>query len=275
VGELSTELEALKETSRVEPIRVRKLSGLLPLVRILGPLAMLAILLALWTLLARYNSATILPGPHAVWTSLRNAIGNGTYWPAVGATSEEAALGWVIALVVALPLGYLIGRVRSLEDVLAPYLAGSQAMPIVAIAPLLIVWVGFGLKPKVIVCSLIAFFPILATTASGVRGVPRDLRDTARVFGAGWLAMARLVDFPLAARTIFSGLKISAALAITGAVVGEFVNPDQGLGHLIVYGSNTFDTPLMFVGLISLIALGASAYTAVSLAERVVLRWDE
>jgi NitT/TauT family transport system permease protein len=148
-------------------------------------------------------------------------------------------------------------------------------MPVVAIAPLLVVWVGFGLLPKVIICALIAFFPMLATMAGGVRGVPSDLRDAARAFGATWLPMALHVDLPLAARTIFAGIKIAAALSVTGAVVGEFVSSDQGLGYLINFGRNNFDTALMFVATLSLIGLGALAYTLVSVTERIVLRWDD
>lgn len=184
-------------------------------------------------------------------------------------------LGWLVAVLVAVPLGYLIGRLRALEDTLAPYLASSQAMPVVAIAPLLVVWVGVGLSAKVIVAGLIAFFPILATTASGVRGVPRDLRDAARVFGAGAAALAVHIDLPLAARSIFAGLKVGAALAVTGAVVGEFVGANQGLGYLVTFGSTSFDTPLMFVAVISLMILGAVAYGLVGAVERILLRWDE
>jgi NitT/TauT family transport system permease protein len=243
--------------------------------RLGGVASVTAVLLLLWTLFARSSDPSIVPGPNLVWTRFTEALGDGTYLPALLATAEEAALGWGLATLVALPLGYVIGRFRALEDAVAPYLAGSQAMPVVAIAPLLVVWVGIGLTPKVIVSALIAFFPVLATMASGVRGVPRDLRDAAKVFGADWLSLAILVDIPLAARTIFAGLKVAAALSVTGAVVGEFVSPDQGLGHLILLGSTNFDTPLMFVALFSLIGLGAISYTAVSLVERVVLRWDD
>jgi NitT/TauT family transport system permease protein len=190
-------------------------------------------------------------------------------------TVEEAAAGWAVAAVIALPLGYLLGRLRALEDILAPYLAATQAMPVVAIAPLLVVWAGFGMLPKVIVSALIAFFPLLATTASGTRGVSKDLRDAARVFGASWRDLALYVDLPLAARTIFAGVKVSAALSVTGAVVGEFVSSDQGLGYLVNVGLQNFDTPLMFMAVLSLMALGASAYAAASIIERLVLRWDD
>jgi NitT/TauT family transport system permease protein len=247
----------------------------LPFWRLLGAVVTFAIVLMGWTVLARSLSPSILPGPVVVWGRFTQALGDGTYFPALGTTVEEAAAGLLVGVIIALPAGYAIGRVRVLEDALAPYLAGSQAMPIVAIAPLLVVWVGFGILPKIIVCALIAFFPMLATTASGVRSVPSDLRDAALVAGAGRWAMAIYVDLPLAARTVFAGAKVAAALSVTGAVVGEFVSSDQGFGYLINLGRTNFDTPLMFVALISLMGLGALGYAGVSLVERLVLQWDE
>lgn len=232
-------------------------------------------LLALWLVLAGATSEDILPGPAAVWQSFLGALQDGSYLPALGTTATEAVAGWAVAAALALPLGYAIGRIRVLEDALAPYLAGSQAMPVVAIAPLLVVWLGFGAAPKVTVCALITFFPMLATTASGVRSVRPDLVDAARVFGANELQLARYVFVPLAARTMFAGIKVAAALSVTGAVVGEFVSSDQGLGYLIKFGQTDFDTPLMFVAVLSLIALGALAYTSVSLIEQWSIRWED
>lgn len=243
--------------------------------RVLAIMIGAGLLLLVWALLARANGPSILPGPDRVWTRFVQAVRDGTFAPALLTTMQEAALGWLLAAVFAIPLGYAIGRFRALEDTLAPYLAGSQAMPIVAIAPLLVVWLGFGLAPKVIVCALIAFFPMLATTAAGVRAVPVELRDAARVAGADWMSLALHIDLPLAARSIFAGIKVAAALAVTGAVVGEFVSADQGLGFLIMFGRTNFDTPLMFVALIALIVLGALAYALVTVVERLIIRWDQ
>jgi NitT/TauT family transport system permease protein len=239
------------------------------------PMVVLMVLLALWSTLATEQPSSILPGPWTVCSRFVEAWRDGTYLPAFGATLEEAALGWALGTAVALPLGYIVGRWRILEVAVTPYLAASQAMPVVAVAPLLLVWVGLGLKPKVIVAALIAFFPIMTTMASGLRGVERDLRDVARVFGANWWQTLVYLELPRAARSIFAGLKIGAALAVTGAVVGEFVNPDQGLGSLIITGQQNFDTPLMFVAVLSLMFLGASAYALVNFLERRVLQWTE
>lgn len=246
-----------------------------PLIRLASFILLGVVLLGLWALAARSLQPQILPGPGQVWSRFVVALGDGTFLPAVAATVLEAAAGWAIAVLVALPLGYAIGRIRTLEDAIAPYLAGSQAMPIVAIAPLLVVWLGYGQLPIIAICALIAFFPILATTAGGIRGVPRELVDAGRAFGAGGWQMARHVYFPLAGRAIFAGLKVAAALAVTGAVVGEYVQTDRGLGAMVISGFQSFDTPLMFVALLSLMVLGALGYFVVSLVERVVVRWDD
>jgi NitT/TauT family transport system permease protein len=229
----------------------------------------------LWAALARASTPDVLPGPSAVWLRLVQSVHDGQFFPAAGTTAEEAGLGWLIAAAFSLPVGYAIGRFRILEDALAPYLAGSQAMPVVAIAPILLIWLGAGLASKVSVAALIAFFPMLATTASGIRGVPRDLTDAGRVFGATGWPLARFVYLPLAARAVFSGVKVAAALSVTGAVVGEFIASDQGLGYLINVGRVNFDTPLTFVAVLALIAMGAVAYSLFGLLERLVLRWEE
>lgn len=229
----------------------------------------------LWELLALVNTPDVLPGPGAVWNRFVQSVQDGAFFPAVGTTAEEAVIGWAIAAAFALPLGYAIGRFRFLEDALAPYLAGSQAMPVVAIAPLLLIWLGAGLSSKVSVSALIAFFPMLATTASGVRGVSRDLADAGRVFGATGWPLARYVYVPLAARAILSGVKVAAALSVTGAVVGEFIASDQGLGYLVTSSLTNFDPPMTYVAVIGLVIMGALAYGIVSVAERLVLRWEE
>lgn len=233
-----------------------------------------AIILA-WALLAAANSPNVLPGPVAVWHRFIQTLQDGAFLPAVGTTAEEAFIGWVVAAVFALPFGYAIGRFRFLEDALAPYLAGSQAMPVVAVAPLLLIWLGAGLTSKVSVAALIAFFPMLATTASGIRGVPRDLADAGRVFGATGWPLARFVYLPLAARAIFTGMKVAAALSVTGAVVGEFIASEQGLGFLVNLGIQLYDVPLQYLAVIALMLMGALAYSLVSLVERLVLRWEE
>ena len=144
-----------------------------------------------------------------------------------------------------------------------------------SIAPLLGAWLGYGLEPKVVVAALIVFFPVMTTTASGLRGVDRDLRDVARVFGANWAQTLVYLELPVSARSIFSGEKIGAALAVTGAFVAELLGANQGLYMLIQSGQTRFDYPLMYVGVVALMIMGGAAYGIVSLVERAVLKWAE
>jgi NitT/TauT family transport system permease protein len=242
---------------------------------VLWPIAVLGAFLAGWSAVASRTSALVLPAPLAVWTSFIQSLRDGTFIPAFTTTLEEALLGWAIGSLVALPLGYVLGRWTHLERGVSPYLAASQALPVIAIAPLLGSWLGYGLEPKVVVAALIVFFPVMTTTASGLRGVDRDLRDVARVFGASWFQTLIYLELPRSARAIFSGEKIGAALAVTGAFVAELLGANQGLYVLIQAGQTRFDFALVYVGVVALMVMGAGAYAIVSLAERLVLRCAE
>ncbi len=239
------------------------------------PLIFLPLGLGIWCAMASRFPSSVVPWPLQVWESFVLAIRDGVLLPDLGTTFEEAFLGWLIGSAIALPLGYVVGRWSGLERGLAPYLAASQAIPVIAVAPLLVQWAGFGLTAKVCVAALIVFFPVVATSASGMRGVERDLRDVARVFGASWYQTLIHLELPRAARSIFAGEKISAALAVTGAVVGEYVSGGAGLGYRVQFALQNFDMPLAFAAVLTLMALGAVAYGSISLIERMVLNWIE
>lgn len=246
----------------------------IPWAAIVWPIAIFAGFLCVWTVIAARN-ATLVPTPAAVWESFVQSLRDGTFVPAFTTTLEEATLGWAIGSAVALPVGYVLGRWTHLEKGISPYLAASQALPVIAIAPLLGAWLGYGLQPKVVVAALIVFFPVMTTTASGLRAVDRDLRDVAKVFGANWFQTLLYLELPRSARSIFSGEKIGAALAVTGAFVAELLGANQGLYVLIQSGQSRFDNSLMYVGVVALMVMGAGAYAIVSLVERAVLKWAE
>lgn len=243
--------------------------------RIFLPLLILGALVGIWWFMASTYPPYDIPEPRSVWQEFFTLWRRGVLLPAFGTTCEEAGVGWVLGSLCALPVGYLLGRLRSLEQALAPYVAASQAMPVLALAPLLGIWFGFGLRPKVVIAALIVFFPVMATTVAGIRAIDRDLRDVARIFGAGPLQTAIYLEAPAAARSILTGEKVGAALAVTGALVGEYVSSDQGLGNLVLQGVQNFDSRLVFVALISLMFTGAAAYAAINLLERIVLCWTE
>ena len=172
-------------------------------------------------------------------------------------------------------LGYLLAHSPVAERLLAPYIVASQSVPTVAIAPLLVIWFGTGLLSKVLVCALIVFFPILVNTVVGVRSVGQDLRDLMRTLQASRWQMIWMLEVPAALPTLLGGLKVGATLAVIGAVVGEFVASDRGVGYLLKQGQQLYDTPLVFVGIGTLVIMAQALYGAVALAERLLLQWQD
>jgi NitT/TauT family transport system permease protein len=232
--------------------------------------------IALWAGLVAWQQypVFILPGPQVVWHKFMAMATDGTLLHHVQVTLVEVALGLLLGLATAFVLGYLLGKSRAVERLVAPYIVASQSVPIVAIAPLLVIWFGSGLTSKVLVCALITFFPTLVNTMVGVRNVDEDLRDLMRTLRAGWWQTFRLLELPAALPVIFGGLKLSVILAVVGAVVGEFAGADGGLGYLINLARGVLDTPLMFVAVLSLVVIAQALYLLVAWCESMALRWQ-
>jgi NitT/TauT family transport system permease protein len=257
------------EKAPVAPARPR-----VPLELISVPLSLLAGLLVWqWLVSARNLPAFILPGPGRVAARFVTALHDGTWWLHTRTTLAESLLGFALGFVIATVLGYLLAHVPLLERLAAPYIAASQALPIVAIAPLLLLWLGFGLLPKVVVAALVVFFPILINTITGLRRIDRSLVEVAQVYGASRAQTFWLVELPLALPTMLGGVKIGFTLAVTGATVAEFMGASRGLGVLLNISKGLFDTPLLFVALLTLVVMAVLAYSLVSLLERVLIRW--
>lgn len=216
----------------------------------------------------------ILPSPGLVLRRFVDAVGSGLLWTHTAATLSEALGGFVLALVVGLVLGYILAHTPWLERMLAPVLAASQAIPIVAVAPLIMLWWGQGLQAKIIVAALITFFPILISTVVAIRSIPKELSEMARISGASRWQMLHYVEIPLSLPVLFGGIRTGLALATTGAVVGEFVGGRNGLGALINIARGLFDTPLIFVALFSLASLTLTFYLIATTLERVLVRWE-
>jgi NitT/TauT family transport system permease protein len=183
-------------------------------------------------------------------------------------------LGLLLGASLATSLGYLLAKSRLLEQVLSPYLVASQAIPIVAIAPLLVIWFGPGMGSKILICALIVFFPVLVNTVVGLRAVPENLRDLMRSLQASRLEMLRYLEVPAALPVFLGGLRIGATLSVIGAVVGEFVGADRGLGFLINVGKGQYDTALVFVATFTLVGMALALYGAVVLLETRFLAWQ-
>ena len=239
------------------------------------PALALAIFLLGWEGLVRvgHYPAFILPPPGRVAEKLLDSALDGSLWRHAGVTLLEVLGGLALGLAVATVLGYVLAKSVPIERALAPYLVASQAIPIVAIAPLLVIWFGAGMLSKVLISALIVFFPILVNTIAGVRAVPEDLRDLMRSLRATpWQTFIKL-EIPAALPVLFAGLKVGATLAVIGAVVGELAGADAGLGFLISLSNGLFDTARVFVGVLALVVMALALYGAVAALEGRLLAW--
>ena len=219
--------------------------------------------------------AFILPGPGLVWQRFLGALVDGSLLANIGATLIEVILGLIAGALLATCLGYWLARSRLLEKALSPYLVASQAIPIVAIAPLLVIWFGPGMASKVLICALVVFFPVLVNTTIGLHAVPEHLRDLMRSLQATRWQMLVHLEIPAALPIFLGGLRIGATLSVIGAVVGEFVGANQGLGFLINIGRGQYDTALVFVAIFALVLMALALYGGVTLLEAHFLAWQK
>jgi NitT/TauT family transport system permease protein len=223
---------------------------------------------------AHWVASYSLPSPRSVWHEWWALSRRGILWHHVWATVEVALLGFAVAAVIAFVLGYPLAKSRLMASFLSPYVAATQAMPIIALAPLLLVWFGLGLTSKMLICTVIVFFPMLVTTAVGIRTVDQSLVEAAHTEGANWWETLWRVEFPLALRTILAGLRMGLTLSMTGAIVSEFVSASAGLGYLMELGQNQYNSPLLFAASGTMVAIAVLGYVVIGLVEHAVIDWD-
>ncbi len=233
--------------------------------------------LVIWWVVARTANlpAFILPSPGEVWRRFLQSLADGSLLLHTGVTLLEVLLGLFFGVGLATILGYLLGKSHALERILSPYLVASQAVPLVAIAPLLVIWFGPGMFSKVLICALIVFFPVLVNTVVGVRAVPAPLYDLMHSLHATQAQVLLKLEVPAALPIFLGGLRIGATLSVIGAVVGELVGSDRGLGFLINVGRGQYDTALVFVAVFVLIMLALCLYGAVAWIEGKALKWQQ
>ena len=239
--------------------------------RIVAALASLAVFLALWklaTVVGGYPDY-ILPAPEVVGERAWRAAGSGVLWEHSAVTLLEIVLGFAAGVTTAILTGIALGKSVLVERVLSPYLVAAQAVPILALAPLLDIWFGGGLLARVVICALIVFFPIAIATMVGIRSVDPLLAEMLRSLGASGTQRTRLLEIPSALPVLFGGLRVGVTLAVIGAVVAEWAGASAGLGVLInIANQGLFDTPLMFVALATLAIIGLAFYGLVVIVER-------
>jgi NitT/TauT family transport system permease protein len=269
--------EAKRQGSKGEAHPGAAVSGRLKWERIIALPATLLLTLLAWAAFARLNGLPefIFPSPLSVWNRFLASLANGVLLRHTASTLIEVLGGLGIGLSMATVLGYLLAKSRVVERLLAPYIVASQSIPIVAIAPLLVIWFGPGRLSKILISALIVFFPVLVNTVVGVRSVPGDLRDLMRSLRATRWQIFLKLEIPAALPVLLGGLKVGATLSVIGAVVGEFVGSDEGLGFLINVARGLYDTAMVFVVVFTLVAMALTMYGAVSLLEKHFLGWQK
>ncbi len=240
---------------------------------VVAPIVFALLVLGAWQLYVELSgvSAATLPAPSEIasagWEQRALLLDN------AGVTIVEILLGYGVAIVGGLLLALLIRSSATIERAVYPWLVASQMVPIVAVAPILVLWLGFDLGPKIVVIALVSFFPIAVNAIDGLRAVdPRLLRLT-RTMRASAAQQLRHCRIPAALPFVFSGLKIAAALAVIGSVFAEWVGASEGLGHLILVLNNATETATMFAVVGLLAAIGIGLFLLVLLAERLLLPW--
>jgi putative hydroxymethylpyrimidine transport system permease protein len=242
--------------------------------RWLPPLAVVAVLIGLWQLAARWELIAdalsiepfLVPAPSDVAESLwrdRELLAENAW-----VTVQEVLLGFAIAVVVGTAFAIALHLSDLLRRAFYPLLMASQTVPVIAIAPILVVWLGFGIGPKLVIIALVCFFPITVNMLDGLRSVDPELPRMMRTLDAGRAQILRRVEIPAALPFLFSGAKIAAVISVIGAVFGEWSGADEGLGHLILVAQGQVQTARVFAAVVVLSALAISLFGLLALVER-------
>lgn len=243
--------------------------------RILLAVVMMILFLLAWEGLVRWQDypTFILPRPADVWAKFLVMAADGSLWRHAAATVAEILGGLALGLSVALVLGYFLAKSPTLDRLLSPYIVALQSFPVIALAPLLVIWIANGEARTILVAALTLFFPALVNTIVGLRSVEPELLALMRSLQASAWQIFTKLEIPSALPMIFGGLKVGVTLAVIGAVIGEFVGANRGLGFLINLSRGLLDTPLLFVALFTLVIIALGLYGLVSLLEYHFLAW--
>jgi ABC-type nitrate/sulfonate/bicarbonate transport system permease component len=238
-----------------------------------APAALIALLIGGWELLAKLGHVEnyLLPAPSEVATALWND--RDLLAPDTWVTAREVLLGFALALVIGVAIAIVLHLSPVLRRAAYPLVVASQAIPVVVIAPILVIWFGFGLTPKLIVIALICFFPVVVNTLDGLEGVDGEQVKMMRTLGASRLDLLRRLELPSSLPFLFSGAKVAVAVAVIGAVFGELVGSDAGLGHAIQVGTAQLETARVFAAVLILSLMAIALFGLVALVERWAVPW--
>ncbi len=246
------------------------------LLRVGGPLILLVLILGAWEISINVFEIQqmILPRPRQVVAAMIDGFASGIYQRHLAVTGQAVVSGYVLGVVFGIALGAPIALSRTWEALLYPYLLSLQSMPKIALAPLMMIWVGFGIESKILITMIVALFPVLVNTVVGLRTVDADRIALIRSLKGGTWAEFVWVRLPSAAPFIFAGMKTAVVLALLGAIAAEFVGAEAGLGYLMTQLMFRLDTPGVFAILILLGAIGVLLYLIADWAQKKVIFWD-
>jgi len=227
-----------------------------------------------WYVKAYQVSIVILPPPSQIASALYSGLASGVYLKALAVTLQAIVLGFLLSASVAFVLGTLISQIRLLEATIYPYVVALQTLPKIAIAPLILVWVGLGIESKIIIAALVSFFPMLVNTIVGLKSASADKLELMHALTASRTKTFFLVKLPEALPYMFAGLQIGIVLAVLGAIVGEFVGAKAGLGYLIIQMNYTMDVAGMFAVLVILGVMGVALNVLITVVRRRVIFWQ-
>jgi NitT/TauT family transport system permease protein len=217
--------------------------------------------------------AFIVPAPSSIFVALYRGFASGVYAEHLWVTLSETMLGFAFGCVLAFALGIAVALSPRFEYFLYPFIVMFQALPKVALAPLILVWLGTGMESKLAIAWLVAFFPIVVDTATGLRNTPAEFLDLATAVRASPFQTFWKIRFPAALPFVISGSKVAITLAVIGAVIGEFIGSNEGLGNLLLVANSQINIPLAFACLIGLAAIGIGLYGAVAAVELALKPW--
>lgn len=244
---------------------------------VLYPLITGAVLLFLWFLSIKVFAVPnyLLPAPESVLHALKVGYIDGQYWPHFLFTLQSTVYGYLIGCGLALVIGTVLAESETIEQFIYPYIIALQSTPKVAIAPLLLVWFGFGMASKVVMVALMSFFPMFINTVVGIRQANPAMLDLMKAFSASRSHVFFHVKLPAASGHIFAGLQISVVLSLIGAVVSEFISSTKGLGYLIQSASVNMDVATMFACLFSLVLIGLTGTNLIRFLHRKLVFWEQ
>jgi ABC-type nitrate/sulfonate/bicarbonate transport system permease component len=238
------------------------------------PLGFIVLLLVTWEYWVRWKAVQewILPGPALIARTLADNL------PLIlkhaQTTLMECLAGFALAIILSFVLAFAMDEVLLLRRALYPLLIASQTVPIISVAPLFIIWFGYGVMPKIIVVILVCFFPIALSLLGGLAAVDREYLELFRSMKATRLDIFRMVKLPLALPSFFSGLKIAASYSVMGAVIGEWLGAKEGLGMYMTIAQRSFQVDRVFAAILIVTALSAALFALVALIERLVIPWN-